>query len=212
MATLARERAYPARHPGRSVIPGLLLALLAIGAGCGRERQTRAEPVRLPVRVLADTSLTDRFHVEPPAETRVWLSRVTRTDPPPPEPHPAGPLASAPPLPDALPDSLLPEPAPPALEVDGDLKPPILRAPVELRLPPGSRAGGRGRAASVELEVRVDEEGMVIEAAWTGGSADSALVRAARECALRMRFYPALRAGHPVTVWCRQRFDFGARR
>jgi hypothetical protein len=33
-------------------------------------------------------------------------------------------------------------------------------------------------------------------------------VDAARECALAMRFYPALRAGRPTAVWCRQRFDF----
>jgi len=26
-----------------------------------------------------------------------------------------------------------------------------------------------------------------------------------------MRFYPALRGGRPVAVWCRQRFEFGAR-
>jgi hypothetical protein len=24
-----------------------------------------------------------------------------------------------------------------------------------------------------------------------------------------MRFYPARRAGRPVAVWCRERFDFG---
>ena len=56
---------------------------------------------------------------------------------------------------------------------------------------------------------RVDESGEVTDALWAGGSNDSALVQSATECALRMRFYPALQSGQPVPVWCRQRFDFG---
>ena len=67
------------------------------------------------------------------------------------------------------------------------------------------------RRAEVELDVRVDESGEVTDALWAEGSADPALVAAATACALGMRFYPALQSGRPIAVWCRQRFDFGAR-
>jgi TonB family protein len=66
------------------------------------------------------------------------------------------------------------------------------------------------RAGMVELDVRVDETGVVTDAHWAGGSADSSLVAAAIACAEAMAFYPAQLAGRPVAVWCRQRFDFGA--
>ncbi len=49
------------------------------------------------------------------------------------------------------------------------------------------------------------------DAVWSGGSADSALVRSATDAALALRFHPALQAGRPVAVWCRQRFDFAPR-
>src|SRR6266545_850269 len=49
------------------------------------------------------------------------------------------------------------------------------------------------------------------DAGWAGGSEDPARVAAATACARAMRFYPALRAGRPVAVWCRQRFDFPGR-
>jgi TonB family protein len=64
----------------------------------------------------------------------------------------------------------------------------------------------------VELDVRIGEDGSVTDALWAGGSADSALTDAATTCALSMRFFPALRAGQPTAVWCRQRFDFTGRR
>ncbi|MGH7730963.1 MAG: energy transducer TonB, partial [Candidatus Eiseniibacteriota bacterium] len=63
---------------------------------------------------------------------------------------------------------------------------------------------------SLELDVRVDEQGDVSEVLWAGGTRDPALVRAGIACARAMRFFPAQRAGRPVAVWCRQRFDFGA--
>jgi outer membrane biosynthesis protein TonB len=59
--------------------------------------------------------------------------------------------------------------------------------------------------------VRVSEAGEVTEARWAGGSRDSALTAAATACARSMVFRPALLGGRPVTVWCRQRFDFPAR-
>ena len=114
--------------------------------------------------------------------------------------------AIEPPLPAAAPETLaMAPPEPPRLEVDESLKPPILRRAARLRLPPGARP------ASVVLEVRVDEEGRVSDAQWAGGSADSALVRAATDCALAMEFFPALQDGRRIAVWCRQRFDFGSK-
>jgi hypothetical protein len=57
----------------------------------------------------------------------------------------------------------------------------------------------------------VDERGDVSDALWAAGSEDTSLVRAAIECALAMRFFPALRGDRAVAVWCRQRYDFSAR-
>jgi hypothetical protein len=51
----------------------------------------------------------------------------------------------------------------------------------------------------------------VSDALWAEGSQDSTVVEAALACARGMRFYPALRSGRPIAVWCRQRFEFGMR-
>jgi TonB family protein len=99
----------------------------------------------------------------------------------------------------------VPPASPPALEVDPRLEPPIPKHLGVLRVPRGARR------ASVDLDVRVAEDGTVSDALWAGGSGDSALVAAAVDCARAMTFYPALQAGRPVAVWCRQRFDFGSR-
>jgi len=179
----------------------LSLALLLAG-GCARSPEPaasrppeRAGAFPLAVNVFADTGRGGRLELRLPT-ARVWLASVT----------PAHAPTPAPALPEALPDSLPPpEDSPPALAVDPGLMPPVLRAPGTLALPPG----WSGPRASVELDVRVDESGRVSDALRAAGSADSALVEAARHCALGMRFYPALQAGRPVPVWCRQRFDFG---
>jgi TonB family protein len=84
--------------------------------------------------------------------------------------------------------------------------PPMLRAAARLVLPARARSS---RFEAVELDVRVNEAGEVTDVLEAGAGADPALVEAARACARRMRFYPARRAGEPVAVWCRQRFDFG---
>lgn len=183
------------------ILHGLRIGLLAIAAltGCGRGKP--AAPVRLPVDVYGDTARTIRLvppggrpllpPVSGPPRAAVWLARVS------PAPLAVEPLAPAP-------DSLgAAWPAPPALAIDHGLKPPLPRSAARLRVPAGTAPRW------VELDVRVDEEGSVTDAEWAAGSRDTALVSAATECALAMRFFPALQAGRAVAVWCRQRFDFG---
>jgi len=152
----------------------------------------------LAIDVSRDTGLSQVLRVAAPESVRVWVRSVS----------PTPPASIDAPLPGAAPDTLSGEPPPPpALAVDSGLKPPILRARGRLVVPSRSRA----RPASVELDVRVSERGDVTDALWAGGERDSALVAAARACALGMRFYPALKGGAPVAVWCRQRFDFAGR-
>jgi hypothetical protein len=159
----------------------------------------------LPVNVMADTGRGERLPVRPPRAT-VWLARVApspATTVPSATPAPSAPLAAEVAPPEPAPEAPEAElPAPPTLEVDPGLKPPLLRTPAALEVPAGARRG------FVELDVHVDEAGRVSGARWAGGSADSAQVGAATRCALAMVFYPALRGGRPVAVWCRQRFDF----
>ena len=179
-----------------------MIPLLAAACACGREARREGSPERLNVDVFADTGRSLRLVVSPPdtragaragSGTAVWLTQVT----------PARAAASEPALPEAGPAPLdSTPPSPPSLAVDPDLKPPILRSPGRLVVPAGARR------AVVELDVRVAEDGSTSDALWAGGSRDSLLVAAAIECALEMRFYPALREGRAVAVWCRQRFDF----
>jgi outer membrane biosynthesis protein TonB len=151
----------------------------------------------LPVEVMSDSGRGVPLHVAPPRTVRVWMQRVT----------PAPPAAIAVGLPAAEPDTVSAEPLPaPALVVDEGLKPPIPRTRARIAR---TEEGG---PASVDLDVRVGEDGAVTDARWAGGSESPALVAAARDCALAMRFYPALKDGKPIAVWCRQRFDFGSAR
>jgi hypothetical protein len=180
------------------------LALLLVGAsllppvtGCARRsrKAERAATLPLAAQVYADTGRTGRMEVRPPV-ARIRLVRVT----------PSRAALPAPAPPEAEPESLPPlDDAADALETDAGLKPPVLRAQARLALP-----AGRAAAGWVDLDVRVDEAGAVSEALGMAGSADTSQVEAARRCALSMRFYPALRSGRPVAVWCRQRFDFRA--
>jgi hypothetical protein len=184
-----------------------LFLLLALGlAGCDRhaERPARASSLPLPVRVLADSGRVTSLAMGANGGASAWMSRVTRAAPSPPVAvRPTPPGALAPPVPETG-ESLPPEPAPAsALVLDDDLKPPIPRGAATLRVP-----AGRGRAF-VELDVRVDESGAVSDALWAGGSQDSLQVAAAVDCALSLRYYPALQHGQPIAVWCRQRFEFG---
>ena len=178
-----------------SVRANTVFLLLAMAA-CGRREPRSGQPAELPVNVLADSGRSQRLHVQVPPQPKpkavVWLVRVSPSRP---APEPALPMPSPEPL-ESIPD-------PPRLALDEDLKPPLLRHAGTLRVP------GVGSRGAVELDVRVSEEGEVSDALWAGGSGDSSLVAAAVSCALEMRFFPALQAGRPVAVWCRQRFDFG---
>lgn len=189
-----RSGLRPSRH---AVLAAVLAVVLEGTSGCEPTGREQHAPLALAVRVGADSFPITRLHVERPATAKVWVSRVDPARnliPSSPAPEPGEPA------PDPL-DS----PAPPALEVREGLKPPLLRTSDPLRLP---RLGSN---ASVELDVHVDEAGVVTEALWVGGSADTAGASAAARCALSMRFYPALMSGRPIAVWCRQRFDFNTR-
>jgi TonB family protein len=194
---MLRRRARP------STAAGLILLLSVLA--CSRSSERAEGPVRLPVDVFADTGRSERLEVRPPppgdpapppAQAEVWLTKVAPTRPDVIEVS----------LPEAAPETLDFSPPPPRpLVVDEDLKPPILRTAAPLVVPRGASRG------TVELDVRVDEDGTVSDALWAGGSSDSILVEAAIGCAQAMRFYPALQSGRPVAVWCRQRFDFAGR-
>ncbi len=178
----------------RGALAGAALAAL-LAAACGRAPAPEPAARGIPVDVYADTGRSVTLRVSPPPEppprAAVWLARVSPGRPEP----PAAEVGD---------DSLaLPPPTPPALAVDDDLRPPLPRARAPLAVPPGARG-------TVELDVRVDERGEVAEVRWAAGSREPALLTAATECARAMRFFPARRAGRPVAVWCRQRFDFGA--
>lgn len=181
---------------GRFVLPFALFSV-----ACAPEPRSTDAPLPLEVEVRADTSHMQFLEVSAPPEAHVWISRVA----------PARPTPISVDLADAPQDTLAAiPPSPPPLEIDDDLKAPILRSGSVLRVPAEYT---RGRTVvSVELDVRVDEAGAVTDALWSGGGADSVLVQVATECAFSMKFYPALQAGQPVPVWCRQRFDFGGGR
>jgi hypothetical protein len=174
----------------------VLLCGLALG-GCERRSAEPRAVIRVPVDVLADSSLATLTPFFPHPRARVRPGRV----------RPARPLAQGPALPDALPDTSLPEAPPVAARADDRLEPPILRTPGRLVLPAPSARAIRSRVLWIDLDLRVDETGAVTQANWAGGLGDSAFVAAARRWALGMRFYPALRRGEPVAVWCRQRLE-----
>jgi TonB-like protein len=175
------------------------LALLAAAVavpGCGRSRPPQPSSTALDVQVFRDTSRAMTMHIEPPPAARVWLRGVAISRP----------AAIDAPLPAADPEAAPPDTSPPpALPIDPRLRAPLLRSAAPLVIPP-SRA-----PAAVELDVQVSDTGAVTDARWAGGSTDLALVAAATACARSMTFHPALLGGKPVSVWCRQRFEFPGR-
>lgn len=195
---MTRRHSLSLAAPGAGRVAAALILTLA--AGCGAEPGAPAagaasdSTMPLAVRVVSDRGRSQVLDVRPPV--RICMARVSparQTDP------------ARVPVPEPATELLPLESSPPALEVDPDLLPPILRTPASLELP-----RGRGKQLErVELDVRVDEHGNVSDALWAGGTDDSLLVSAAIASALGMHFYPALQAGRPVAVWCRQRYEFG---
>jgi TonB family protein len=206
--TPSAQPARPAKHrrAGILVLPVALVAALLVAAlittSCGRAPVVGDAPRALPVDVYADTGRTVVLHAEPPPSPAspeplprgsAWLARVSPS---------RGVIAEMPEV-VAGSETLTVAPSePPALVVEDGLKPPLPRASVPLAVPPGARG-------SVELDVQVDEQGTVSAVRWANGTRNPAMVRAAIECARAMRYFPAQRAGRPVAVWCRERFDFG---
>ena len=172
----------------------LLPPALLAATGCGRHADRVPASAPVARHPQADTMSPVRSApATPPAA--VTLERLDRIRP----------ARLEAPLPDAAPDSVIPES--PARAGDPVLQPPVLLASAPLATPHG--AHGRAIPGRVELEVEVGPSGRVMATRWAGGSPDSALVRAATACAHAMRFLPARRGDEAVAVWCLQRFDFG---
>lgn len=180
-------------------VRAVALSSLLVVLGCGRGRAVEEAPRALPVDVFADTGRTYALRAEVPevpveqARGAAWLARVSPS---------RGAIPEGPAIDPGHETLSVPLPEPPSLVVEEGLKPPLPRTRVPLAVPAGA-------SGSVELDVRVDEDGTVSDAVWAGGTREPAMVRAAVDCARAMRFYPAQRAGRPVAVWCRERFDFG---
>jgi len=186
------------------LIPVVLIVAIA---GCGRGN--RSDQRRLPVDVFSDTAHVMRFRSADsilgtaPRATRsdtipratVWLARV--------RPAPASGIEPTLDPSEPVESQGGSWPAPPPLEVDEGLKPPIPRGPARMMVPRDAATGW------VELDVRVDETGAVSDVEWAGGATDSARIEAATTYAFAMRWFPALQGGRPIAVWCRQRIDFG---
>jgi hypothetical protein len=182
----------------------LLVPLLAIAlASCGKREAPSQNAVSVPIQIAADSSGMHPLRVVPP---RAWIEKVSESQPPPGAQPSAGNVdpSQGAEEPEAE-ESEIPESAPRPLEIDDDLKPPIPKGVAVIALP----AKFKARDVVVELDIRVDESGAVSDAMYAGGASDSTVVAAAVESALRMTFYPALKSGQPIAVWCRQRVDLG---
>lgn len=171
-----------------------LLAMAYLTCGCGNDSRSpdASLPRPLPVSVLADSAPGTAL---PPARwggfprAHLTLLRVS------PQREAEAPQAEAPPG----------EPPSPTggaerLPIDDRLRPPVPRDGATLHL---AQAGGRW----VDLDVRIDESGVVTDAAPVAGDTAAALVLAACRAARAVRFYPARLSGRAVAVWTRQRFD-----
>lgn len=169
-----------------------MIALLGLATGCQRAPAAVREPARAG-SVLADTALGGALPPAPiaPADSGAAVAvspPSSGPQSPPPEAAPAEP-----PEPSGAVDRLAP---------DERFRPPVLLGPARVRLP--ERARG-----SVELELRVDERGVVTDATLASRGADPEFARAAIAAARALRFQPARLRGVPVAAWCRQRIDAG---
>jgi TonB family protein len=184
----------------------LLLALAGaaavLTAGCGRSRGA-AEGTSSAPDPRTDAGRGSALSIEAPAAPRSDSARngrtraataITRADSAA-LPHVAGAPS---PVPEAAPSASAP--------VFAELfTPPVLRQPCS----PGRLPGGRH--ATVELELRVNEDGVVDQFRYASGSADTVVIRAALDCVRVLRFDPARRGGKPVPAWCRRTFTFPGR-
>lgn len=195
----------------RRVSPPLTVLCFMGAAGCGDTPAPRAvarATYEIPVDVRADTGA---MMTMPRPLAALHMGSVREAATPPSSEHDV-PIATPP---RAMPEAPQPQggveippedmPPPAGLVVDPGLKPPILKVAATLVLPAGVSHG------SVTVDVRVDPTGRVSEARWAGGATEPALVDAALACARRATYYPALRNGTPVAVWCQQRIDVGER-
>ena len=176
-----------------------MIALLLMATGCGRSGDSSTN-VRTSPDPRSDRPGGSALAVEPPPAT--GTGRPARTDS-------GGAAAISPGTSAKLPEpSSAPAPVPAAAPAAGapelvaKFTPPVLRQPCS----PGRLPGGR--RGEVELELRVNEDGVVDQFRYASGSADTSVIRAALDCVRVLRFDPATRGGKPVPAWCRQRFTF----
>jgi TonB family protein len=187
------------RHVLLLVLAG---AAAVLTAGCGRSRGAAGGSSSAP-DPRADAGRSGALSIEAPATPRSDSTRSGRTRGPTPIsaadsaalPHVAGAPS---PVPEAAPSANAPEFA-------ETFVPPVLRQPCS----PGTLPGGRH--ATVELELRVNEDGVVDQFRYASGSADTVVIRAALDCVRVLRFDPARRGGKPVPAWCRRSFTFPGR-
>jgi TonB family protein len=188
--------------PRHVLLPVLAGAAAVLIAGCGRSRGTAGGSASAP-DPRTDAGRGAALSVEAPAGPRGDSARSGRTSGP--TPIAAADSAALPrvagspaPVPEAAPSADAPELAAP-------FTPPVLRQPCS----PGTLPGGRH--ATVELELRVNEDGVVDQFRYASGSADTVVIRAALDCVRVLRFDPARRGGEPVPAWCRRTFTFPGR-
>lgn len=181
----------------------LLLVLAAVAAllmpGCGRSRGAAGGAAATP-DPRADAGHAAVLPIEAPPAPRPDSARTSRSGGSAPiaraDSAALPGIAGAPsPVPEAAPSASAPELAAP-------FTPPVLRQPCSPGVLPG------GRHATVELELRVNEDGIVDQFRYASGSADTVVIRAALDCVRVLRFDPARRGGQPVPAWCRRTFTF----
>ena len=187
------------------------LALAATGAGCGGSRPEAETAAREALRASAaraaksvpdprrDSAAAANLSIGTPAApgrpTRgAFPENVSAPGASSEAPAPQSPPRLSPALPTPAP-AAIPEVVPPAREavaLEEKFEPPVLRQAGRLETPPGRKHG------QIELELRVNEDGLVDEFRWVAGDADTVLLRAALDNVRVMRFDPARRGGKPV--------------
>jgi TonB family protein len=211
----------PSRHCAHALEHALLIVCLS--AGCARSRSTNTTVSGTP-DPRSDSSRAARLSIgglesvrtdpgslaprpggsrpAPGAASSVAPGAPPNAAPDAAAPSPALPSAAPSPVPEAAPSA-----SPPGATTSPDVsfQPPVLRQSGPLQTPPGRKRG------QVELELRVNEDGLVDEFRLVGVEKDTLLIRAALDNVRVMRFDPALRAGKPVPAWCRRTFTFGGR-